>query len=87
MMYRILIVDDEPYVVDWLSSLLEMKTEFELDICLAYSAEEALNWLKRAKIDIIITDIQMPEMSGIELAQEVRKNWPQCKVIFFDCLC
>ncbi len=80
-MYRILIVDDENYVVDWLSSILEARTEPELDICRAYSAAEALGWLNRAKIDIVITDIRMPEMNGIALAQKVRQNWPQCKVI------
>lgn len=80
-MYRVLIVDDEAYVVDWLSSLLESQMEPELDVCRAYSAEEALNWLNRAKIDIVITDICMPEMNGIKLAEKVNQNWPQCKVI------
>jgi two-component system, response regulator YesN len=80
-MYRVLIVDDETYVVDWLSVLLESRTEPEFDVCRAYSASEALGWLNRAKIDIIVTDIRMPEMSGITLAEKVRQNWPQCKVI------
>lgn len=80
-MYRVLIVDDETYVVDWLSSLLESQTATELDVCRAYSAEEALNWLNRAKIDIVITDICMPKMSGIQLAEKVKQDWPQCKVI------
>lgn len=80
-MYRVLIVDDEVYIVDWISNLLETQTEWELDICCAYSGDEALNWLNRAKIDIVLTDICMPEMSGIELAENVRENWPQCKVI------
>lgn len=79
--YSVLIVDDETYVVDWFSSLLEAQTEPELNVCRAYSATEALNWLNHTKIDIIITDIRMPKMSGIELAEKVRKNWPQCKVI------
>lgn len=80
-MYRVLIVDDEPYVVDWLSALLEAQTEPELDVCRAYSGADALNWLNRAKIDIVITDICMPDVSGISLAEKVRQNWPQCKVI------
>jgi two-component system, response regulator YesN len=80
-MYRVLIVDDESYVVDWISDLLESQIEPEFDICRAYSVTEALEWLNRAKIDIIITDIKMPKMSGIELSQKVRENWPQCKII------
>lgn len=81
IMYRVLIVDDEKYVVDWLSTLLESQTEPEMDVCRAYSAAEALNWLNRAKIDIVVTDICMPEMSGITLAEKVKRNWPGCKVI------
>lgn len=80
-MYRVLIVDDESYVVDWLSALLEKQPGLELDVCRAYSGADALGWLNRAKIDIIITDICMPELSGISLAEKVRQNWPQCKVI------
>lgn len=81
-MYRVLIVDDEAYVVDWLSTTLESRTVPELDVCRAYSAEEALAWLGRAKIDIIISDIQMSGMNGIALAEKVKLNWPHCKVIF-----
>lgn len=81
-MYRVLVVDDEAYVVDWLSTTLESKTVPEMDVCRAYSAEEALVLLERAKIDIIITDIQMSGMNGVALAEKVRLNWPQCKVIF-----
>jgi len=81
-MYRVLIVDDEDFVVDSLSDMLESRSEPELDVCCAYSAAEAIGWLDRAKIDIVITDIQMPEMSGIALAEKVRLNWPQCKIIF-----
>lgn len=40
-MYRILVVDDETHIVDWISSLLEAQTEPELDICRAYSGFEA----------------------------------------------
>jgi two-component system response regulator YesN len=80
-MYRVLIVDDEPFVVDWVSNLLEGQTEPELDICRAYSGQMAIDWFKRTKIDIIITDMNMPEMNGIELVNKVHSNWPHCKVI------
>lgn len=80
-MYRILIVDDEPHVVDWISGLVESQAEPELDVCRAYSAFEALEWLNRAKIDIMITDIGMPEMNGISLLEKVKTNWPKCRVI------
>lgn len=80
-MYRILIVDDEEFVVDWISDLLETQSKLELDICRAYSANAALDWLNRAKVDIVISDIRMPKMSGIVLSEKIKLNWPQCKVI------
>lgn len=80
-MYRILIVDDEPYVVDWVSVLLETQLETELDICRAYTATEALEWLIRFRIDIVISDISMPKMDGLKLAEQVKKRWPFAKVI------
>lgn len=80
-MYRILIVDDEPYIVDWISELLEQDAEQEFDIYRAYSAFDALQWMERAKIDIMISDISMPGMSGLTLLEKVRENWSGCKVI------
>ncbi len=79
-MYSVLVVDDEDFVVDNLSGLLESRTE--LNVCRAYSAAEALAWLRRSKIDIVVADIEMPWMNGIELAEKVKMNWPYCKVIF-----
>lgn len=80
-MYRLLIVDDESYIVDWISEIMEVQAGTEMEIYRAYSAFEALNWLSRARIDIMIADVCMPEMSGITLAQKVRQNWPGCKII------
>ncbi len=83
-MYKTLIVDDEAYVVDYLIELLEGKDRYEMDIYSARTVGEALLWLERTKIDIIITDIRMPGMSGIELAERVKLTWPQCKVIILS---
>lgn len=81
-MYRLLIVDDEPHVTDWLAELFGSLDRLELDICKAYSAKEALNWLNRSRIDIVITDISMPKMNGLELMRIIRSAWPECKIIF-----
>jgi two-component system response regulator YesN len=53
-----------------------------LDIYRAYSAIEGLEWLNRTKIDIVLTDIRMPGMSGLELHERVVRQWPRCRVIF-----
>lgn len=71
-MFRILIVDDEPSVVDALAHTLPW-TALDIDeVLVAYSAREALRQIERQHVDIIITDIRMPGMSGIELLQQIR---------------
>ncbi|MDQ6417847.1 response regulator [Paenibacillus sp. LHD-117] len=81
-MYRLLIVDDEEIITDGLYEVFHQLLPESLDICKAYSAKEALNWLARTRIDIVLTDIRMPGMSGLELSEEIQKYWPRCKVIF-----
>jgi len=81
-MYRLLVVDDEDFIVDGLIDLFEDRFTSVLDYYRAYSAAEALEWLKRTKIDIVLTDIRMPGMNGLELHEQVVRTWPQCKVIF-----
>lgn len=81
-MHRLLVIDDEPYIVDWVYELLDQTGGMELDLYKAYSAREALDLMRRARIDIVMTDIRMPEMNGIELMKEIRQAWPACRVIF-----
>lgn len=81
-MNRLLIVDDEEIIVNGLyETFLGMKG-LDLDIYKAYSGAEAIAWLNRTRIDIVLTDIRMPEIGGLELLKEIQKSWPQCKVIF-----
>ncbi|NOU86266.1 response regulator [Paenibacillus sp. LMG 31460] len=80
-MYRLLIVDDLPIIVDGLIELFE-QSDLDLDILKAYSGEEALEVLQNNRVDIVISDIKMPGLEGIELLQEIKAQWPACKVIF-----
>lgn len=81
-MYRLLIIDDEPYIVNWVYELFQQHQELDLDIYKAYSGSEALELLRKAKIDIVLTDINMPDINGLELFNQIRQSWPLCKVIF-----
>ncbi|HZG78629.1 MAG TPA: helix-turn-helix domain-containing protein [Paenibacillus sp.] len=81
-MYRLLIVDDEPYVADGLYDVFQDATQFELDLHCAYNGFDAIGKLERYKFDIVITDIRMPGMSGIELHRTILERWPSCKVVF-----
>lgn len=81
-MYRILIVDDDAIVVDGLSQLLAAHYQEELDICKAYGAEEASAIIKRTKLDVVISDIDMPWKSGLDMADDIMRYWPKCRIIF-----
>lgn len=82
IMYRLLIVDDEAIIVNGLYEIFSNMKNLDLDIYKAYSGEGAIHWLKRTRIDIVITDIMMPGISGMQLLDEIHRNWPQCRVIF-----
>ena len=81
-MNRIIVVDDEPRIVDWLFQLISSMDKEEFDVYKAYSAYGALKLLDRTKIDIVVSDIHMPGMDGLQLLKEIRSRWPECKVIF-----
>lgn len=81
-MYDVLIVDDEPMIVDGLYDLLLGCQDVDLNLHKAYSADEALAIIYKTHIDIALTDIRMPGMDGIELHRHLSAQWPLCKVIF-----
>ncbi|RED55876.1 response regulator [Cohnella phaseoli] len=80
-MYRLLIVDDMPIITDGLAKLFRKELGEELDIVTAYSGIEALDLLERERIDIVLSDILMPGLDGIELLKEIHDRWSACKVI------
>ena len=64
-MKQLLIVDDEHHIVNWLADLFE-GLHLDLSIYTAYNGEDALQLLRNIKIDIVLLDIRMPGMNGIE---------------------
>lgn len=81
-MLNMLIVDDEPLAVHYLVETLEKVPGLELDIRKAFSGREAIAKLDDTKVDLLLSDIRMPGMNGMELADHVLKQWPRCRVIF-----
>lgn len=73
MLKTILFVDDEPQILKSIRRLF-MDTEYE--VIITESGEEALNILENEKVDVIVSDMKMPKMSGYELLSEVKKRFP-----------
>lgn len=68
---RVLLVDDEP---DQVALLRAMLAPVGLDVTTADSTEQALTVLRRAPVDVVVTDILLPGASGIDLIRELRKS-------------
>jgi CheY-like chemotaxis protein len=76
--HSILLVDDEPSVLDTVRLMLE-RTGFAVST--ANSGMEAIRMLRRETVDLVITDLLMPEMDGIELINFLHKNFPGLRVV------
>ncbi|RXZ84025.1 response regulator [Paenibacillaceae bacterium] len=83
-MTELMIVDDEPHSVDSLADTIDWSSIGIANVHKAYSALEALGKLKQGPVDIIITDIHMPKMNGLELIEEIRKVWPRTKCLILS---
>ena len=75
---RILVVDDEENARIGLSRLLS-KEGFLVDS--VSNGYEALNYLRQQEVNLIVTDINMPEMNGIAFLKELNKSFPKSNVI------
>ncbi|MBM7565965.1 response regulator [Paenibacillus sacheonensis] len=82
-MYNILVVDDEPLICKGLCSLLSSSGLAISQLFTAHNGYEAMDYLRMEDIDLLVTDIQMGEMSGIELMHQAKmiKPWLQAIVI------
>jgi CheY-like chemotaxis protein len=74
----ILVVDDNPPMVKTLADVISIKG---FVVHAAYSGLEALAILKSQPVDILLTDVVMPDMSGVELYRETRKSFPKLTTI------
>lgn len=74
-MYKLLIVDDEPLVQVGIKSMLNW-AELDIEICgIAMNGKAALEIIEQSSPDIVITDIKMPIMDGLELVRICRERW------------
>ena len=78
---RVLIVDDERVIADTLALILA-KNGYATSV--AYSGEEAVRLAEMKPPDILITDVVMVGMTGIEAAIAICRNSPQCRVILIS---
>ncbi len=71
-MIKILIAEDQSMVLGALSALLDLEDDFTV-VATAENGEQALSLAQQHDVDIVLTDIEMPKMTGIELAQALQR--------------
>lgn len=79
-MIKVLVVEDQGLVRGAISALLGLDVQIEV-IAQAQDGLEGLNAFKEHDIDIVLTDIEMPNMTGLELAEQVIEKYPNSKVV------
>lgn len=77
---RVLLVDDQRQVTRMLRTSLELSGRSH-DIVDVRSAEEALREMDRGPVDLVVTDLRLPEMSGLELIARIRQTHPRMRAI------
>ncbi|MEK4250982.1 response regulator [Paenibacillus sp. FSL W7-1287] len=80
-MVDILLVDDETYVTESLALTIPWQEIGVHGVYQAASAAEALEVLMMRHIDILVTDIRMPEQTGLELIEQAKDRWPRLKTV------
>ncbi len=78
---RVLVIDDEPIIANTLTEILRLHG---FDATPLYSGESALEWIETVRPDIVLSDIVMHQVDGVETAVRIRALHPECRVILFS---
>lgn len=76
---RLLIVDDHQILIDGLFNMLDQSCYQIIDQ--AHNAEEALKIIENTEIDLMVCDLEMPGMPGLELIRIIKKKYPHIKIL------
>lgn len=83
-MYKLIIIDDEPRVREQLSKFIKWET-LEIEMVRTFSnGREAFSFIQENEVDIVISDIKMPVMNGLELAAACHKLKPQIQFVIIS---
>ncbi|WP_415504716.1 response regulator transcription factor, partial [Actinomyces slackii] len=79
-MVRVALVDDDPFVLTALRTYLDSSDRIEVLSTFSNGAD-ALAFLRRVRADVLLTDVRMPRMDGLELLSRVRQDHPGVAVV------
>ncbi|MDY8136081.1 response regulator transcription factor [Aquimarina sp. 2201CG5-10] len=79
-MIKIIIADDHRIVLEGLSSLVELANDIKI-VGLANNGQEIIDLLNSQEVDIVVSDIEMPIMDGVEVTRSIRNQFPKVKIL------
>jgi DNA-binding NarL/FixJ family response regulator len=77
---RVLLADDEPRARQSLRALLTTQPQVRL-VAEAANGREALDLIERVRPDVVLLDVRMPELDGLEATRRIKARWPAMRVI------
>jgi DNA-binding NarL/FixJ family response regulator len=83
MPFRIIIADDHPLLIDGLKKVLEEMVDVQV-VATAINGFELIGLLRKQPADLVLLDLQMPKMDGIDSLKVLKKDFPKLKIIVFS---
>lgn len=78
---KIIVVDDEPIIADTLVDILNGEGHEALAVS---DGSSAIKWAEMVQPEVVLTDVIMPDMDGVEAAKAIMKLLPKCRIILFS---
>jgi len=80
MLYRLIIADDHQLLIDGLSAVLSTNTDWEL-LPAVNNGRELLHVLEKERVDLVLLDLNMPQLDGVKALSVIKRNYPGMKVL------
>lgn len=84
-MIKIAFADDHQALIDGVKMLVENTPNFEF-VGSAHHGNTMMELMSHYPIDVVITDLKMPDMDGFALTEKIKENFPRQKLLSFQCL-
>src|SRR5471030_1067461 len=75
---KLLIIDDEERLRNLMARILQLEG---YDVITASTGKEGLKKLQHEPVQVVLSDVKLPDINGIELTEQIKKNWPATEVI------
>ena len=83
-MFKVILADDEPIIIKGLRKMIDWEKLHVQIVAEAGNGEELMEKVRRFSPDIVISDVAMPKMSGLDVIKEIRENDKKTKIIFLS---